>query len=104
MSEYLNEEHFKQILEDAWGQVFSKEGKGFKRHGLGIPLDLQPAFLIARTVGPEFLIGQAVKKMLELRIKEGPSWRVEALGAVVYCIFTIMWNDVCHGEKNEQER
>ena len=100
----MNEEHFNEVLKDVFDQVFAKDGKGYKRHGLGTPLDWQPAFLIARTVGPQFLAGQAVKKLMELKVFDNhAAWRKEAIGAACYIVFAIMWQDFIEKEKADNE-
>ena len=50
---------FKEVLEQAYDQV--ARGKGKQRHGQAKEFHEQPWKLIADHVGPEFLIGQAIK-------------------------------------------
>lgn len=104
MSYHISEEHFQRVLEDVTDQVFGQSGKGYKRHGLGVPVEWQPAFIISRKIGPEFLIGQAVKKLMELKVKTDRAWRQEALGAVVYTVFAIMWHDYIENSNAKEEQ
>lgn len=96
--ELLEIEHFKSIL----GQVLDEItiGKGAQRHGHNIKFSEQPWKYITDGVGTGFTIGQAIKKLIELKAyheKEFPNtielvqWKREALGAIVYIIMTIMW-------------
>lgn len=99
----LNEEHFRQILEQVIDQVF--KGKGQERHGHGLNLEQQPWKTITDNVGTGFVLGQALKKLMELRTFEPKdnspeelqkalfAWKREALGAVVYTIFAIMYKE-----------
>lgn len=101
----INEEHFNEVLKEVFDQVFAKEGKGYKRHGLGTPLKWQPAFLIARSIGSQFLTGQSVKKLMELKVFEDyGAWKREAVGAVVYIVFAIMWQDFIEQEKTNEKQ
>jgi hypothetical protein len=100
---YLNNEHFKQVLLDAYSQVF--EGKGNERHGHGLALDHQPWKVITDNVGTGFTIGQALKKLMELKAftpKDATqesialahkAWKREALGAIVYITMAIMYKE-----------
>jgi hypothetical protein len=102
----LNEEHFKQILEQVLDQVF--KGKGQERHGHGLNLEQQPWKTITDNVGTGFVLGQALKKLMELRTFEPKdnspeqiekalsAWKREALGAIVYTIFAIMYKEYEH--------
>lgn len=99
----LNEEHFNKILKDSYDQVFS--GKGIERHGHGLPIEQQPWKTITDNVGTGFVLGQAMKKLMELKTftpkddtKEAKqaaylAWRREALGAIVYTVMAIMYKD-----------
>jgi hypothetical protein len=99
----LDKKHFEKILEEACGQVF--KGKGEERHGHGKNLEDQPWKLITDNVGTGFVIGQAMKKLMELKTfsssaideildeKDYLAWRREALGAIVYTVMAIMYRD-----------
>lgn len=99
----LTSEHFHQVLKDAAAQVF--EGKGNDRHGHGISFENQPWKLITDNVGTGFVIGQAIKKLMELKsfVPKDTSeqeiqraylaWRREALGAIVYITMAVMYTD-----------
>ena len=82
-------EHFEQVLEQVKDQVFA--GKGKERHGLEENLQDQPWVLISQHAGSGFLLGQTLKKLLEIRALDNwPQKEREALGAIVYLIFWIM--------------
>lgn len=89
----LSKERFLEILKDVEHQVF--EGKGIERHGQGTKFEDQPWAVISSHVGSGFVIGQALKKLMELKVFEegSPQWKREALGAIVYTIMGIMWSE-----------
>jgi len=94
----LDEEHFKLILDLAANQLFN--GKGVERHGGGLPLDQQPWKVISDNVGTGFVLGQAMKKLMELKIyvddndpKQFAAFQREALGAIVYTAMAIMYKE-----------
>ena len=100
----LDESHFRLIMELACDQVFN--GKGIQRHGGGLPLEQQPWKVISDNVGTGFVLGQAMKKLMELKIypddtsltkeqltKNFESFKREALGAIVYTIMAIMYKE-----------
>lgn len=99
----MNKEKFLKVLQDAADQVFA--GKGEERHGHGLNLENQPWKVITDNVGTGFVLGQAMKKLMELRTfspKENTqaakelaykAWRREALGAIVYVAMGILYND-----------
>jgi hypothetical protein len=101
--ELLTKEHFENVLQQALNQVFN--GKGNERHGHGLTLDQQPWKIISDNVGTGFVVGQAIKKMLELKTfvpkTNDPqevqaayaAWKREALGAIVYITMAIMYKD-----------
>ncbi len=97
----LSEEHFLNILDEAHHQVF--EGKGEERHGHGLCIEQQPWKHITDNVGTGFVIGQALKKLMELKAFSNPeqykSWKREALGAIVYITMGIMYNDSLYEEQ-----
>jgi hypothetical protein len=112
----LSLEHFKKVLDEAYNQV--AKGKGKERHGLFKEFDGQPWKVIAEHVGKEFLIGQAVKKLMELRVHQHTmnslgdtpesivtkyKWRADALGAIVYTAMTIMYEDHVDQDKIDQD-
>jgi hypothetical protein len=109
----LDKEHFEQVLGDACSQVF--EGKGEERHGHGGKFENQPWKLITDNVGTGFVVGQAMKKLMELktfssssideklRPKEYAAWRREALGAIVYVAMAIMYRDKLNNNRQDQE-
>jgi hypothetical protein len=101
--------HFEDVLNKAYDQV--AVGKGKQRHGITKQFSEQPWKLIADTVGPEFLIGQAVKKLMELKAHKinedianeeleiheayisSEKWMTDALGAIVYTVMAIMYKE-----------
>lgn len=99
----LTREHFEEILYCVLDQVF--EGKGKERHGFDSALKDQPWKLITDNVGTGFVLGQAMKKLMELksftpksnsnedRQKALAAWKREALGAIVYTVFAIMYRE-----------
>lgn len=105
----LSPEHFMEVLYKAYDQVFL--GKGKQRHGITREFADQPWKLIADTVGPEFLVGQAVKKLMELKAHKinedaalkdaevlkayvsSEKWMTDALGAIVYTVMAIMYKE-----------
>lgn len=93
----LSREHFELVLQDVIAQVFT--GKGEERHGHGKNFEEQPWKHITDNVGIGFVIGQAIKKLMELRtFQTEPSisstaWKREALGAIVYIVMGIMYNE-----------
>jgi hypothetical protein len=99
----LDESHFNNILTEAFNQVFA--GKGQERHGHGLKLECQPWKTITDNVGTGFVLGQAMKKLMELKTfipknetkedvaKAYAAWKREALGAIVYTVMAIMYRD-----------
>lgn len=91
----MNKEAFLKVLEEAANQVFS--GKGEERHGHGTKFEEQPWKHITDNVGTGFVLGQALKKLMELRTftaeEKLASWRREALGAIVYIVMAILYKD-----------
>jgi len=99
----LDRTHFEEVLKAVCDQVF--EGKGEERHGHGASLENQPWKLITDNVGTGFVIGQAMKKLMELKTfssssvdeklsaKDYAAWRREALGVIVYTTMAIMYRD-----------
>jgi hypothetical protein len=100
---HLTKEHFEQILKEVSNQVF--DGKGEERHGHGKPIEEQPWKLISDNVGTGFVLGQAMKKLMELKVftpktdtpediaKALAAWKREAVGAIVYTVFAIMYKE-----------
>lgn len=99
----LSRKHFEEILQDTINQVFS--GKGMERHGHGSSFEDQPWRHISDNVGEGFALGQAMKKLMELRTFDNlPAWKREALGAIVYIVMAIMWKEkMDKKQSNEQE-
>lgn len=96
----MNNENFKDVLVEVYEEIAGPEGKGFQRHGKGISLENQPWVKITENVGDGFLLGQALKKIFELKGKDPEitpesykAWRKEILGAIVYLTFAILWKD-----------
>lgn len=88
----LSKEHFESILQEALYQVF--EGKGRERHGNGIDFSLQPWKSITDNVGTGFVIGQALKKLMEVKnLTTTSSYKRELLGAIVYIVMAIMYRE-----------
>ena len=108
----LDKDHFVKVLADASKQVF--EGKGEERHGHGLNLENQPWKLITDNVGTGFVIGQAMKKLMELKTFSSSStdealtpqayasWRREALGVIVYTVMAIMYRDNLNDDLNDK--
>ena len=107
----LDEKHFKTVLEEVCDQVFN--GKGEERHGHGLPLECQPWKTITDNVGSGFVLGQAMKKLMELktftpkddtkeeRDRAIRAWKREALGAIVYTVMAIMYKEYEKESKRE---
>ena len=91
MKRDLSKEHFKQVLNEIMDQVF--EGKGEERHGHGASFEDQPWVEITKNVGIGFPVGQALKKLMELRSFENnlSAWEREAYGTGVYVVMSIMF-------------
>lgn len=86
----LTKEHFDSILKEVSKFVF--EGKGKERHGKDLDFENQPWKFIADHVGPDFLTGQAVKKILELKnLSSSEAYKRELYGAVSYLIMQCMY-------------
>lgn len=101
-TQLLSKEHFEYVLGEVMSQVF--EGKGDERHGHGDSFEQQPWKLITDNVGTGFVIGQAMKKLMELKTfsnsiegklddRAYQAWKREALGAIVYIVMSIMYRD-----------
>jgi len=79
------------IIEDAF--KFAAEGKGHQRHGGGgLKWEDQRHAAIAKELGPNFAIGQAVKKCYESQGLDDVAAERELLGAMSYmasAIYTI---------------
>jgi len=102
MDDLLTESHLQRVAKEALDQCLS--GKGKERHGEDGALEHQPIWSIAGNVGLGFPIGQAMKKLMELRVHNGKAWRREALGAVVYTLFGIMLHDHLEQKNSEEDR
>lgn len=107
---WLTKEHFESVVSRVIDQVFG-EGKGAKRHGGdgNIPLEKQPwAFISDQIDSPDFCVGQAIKKLSELKGKSkanqyGP-WITEILGAIAYSIFAMMYEEYKQETEMEKNR
>ena len=103
--DYLTKEHFNEILDRVYDQVFGETGKGNVRHGgKNKPLSEQTWSYISKQIdSPDFCIGQAIKKLSELKGKpDYESWEVEILGALAYTIFAAMYEEY-RQHKNHQD-
>lgn len=96
----INNDAFNLILDQVFQEISGKEGKGYQRHGMGKPLGEQPWVKITENVGDGFLLGQALKKIFELKSKDPetdiskfPAWKKEILGAIVYLVFAVLWKE-----------
>jgi len=116
--ELLSEKHFESILSEVLNQV--TRGKGKERHGHNCDFKDQPWRIIADNVGNGFSIGQAIKKLMELKthsknideaLEDGSiekfnvscnKWRTDAIGAIVYTIMAIMYNDSKNSRTEKQ--
>lgn len=96
----LEFEHFQAILDSVYNEITA--GKGKQRHGQDTSFSQQPWKYITDGVGTGFAVGQAIKKLIEIKkyhdnnlnTEEGMlAWKREALGAVVYIIMAIMWTE-----------
>lgn len=106
----LDESHFSQVLQRAYDQVFN--GKGQERHGHGLSIEQQPWKTITDNVGTGFVLGQAMKKLMELKTftpkddtieeanKAHYAWVREALGAIVYTAMAIMYKEYIIDKEN----
>lgn len=109
----LDNDHFNSILTQAYDQVFS--GKGRERHGHGLVFEQQPWKTITDNVGTGFVLGQAMKKLMELKTftpkdsskeeidRAFNAWKREALGALVYTIMAIMYKEHEYHEYLQQQ-
>ncbi len=120
--ELLTIKHFQKILAEAVGQV--TDGKGYERHGMDKEFSEQPWRSIAEHAGIEFLIGQSIKKLMELKSHQRNinkfvpeqllkaslidqydsavyKWRQDAIGAIVYNVMAIMYMDYQLDKKDE---
>ncbi len=75
-------ERLESVLLSAHAQASS--GKGKARHANDLPFDEQPMQAIADQVGPGFLSGQAIKKIIESQSMDTPAAKAELLGAINY--------------------
>lgn len=101
--ELLDIPHFRQILDTVLREV--TQGKGKERHGLESKFSEQPWKYITDGVGTGFTIGQAIKKLIEIKnfheerinTSKDPNYlaayKREALGAIVYIVMAIMWTE-----------
>jgi hypothetical protein len=87
----LTDEHFRSVLEQICRYVFQE--KGVRHHGEATTgFEGQDWVAIARSAGNGFLVGQALKKLMQLKRSENPrDWEKEAIGAASYVIMAIMW-------------
>lgn len=83
-----DENHFSNVLKEA--ENFTLKGKGEDRHGLGKPLNNQPWRFISESLGNGFLLGQAVKKIIESDNMDKDAAIKELFGAISYITFAIM--------------
>ncbi len=116
-SKLLSLDHFMDVLSKAYEQVAS--GKGKARHGISKEFEDQPWKLISDTVGPEFLIGQAIKKLMELKAHKihmnkieisgatdtgsRDKWMADALGAIVYTAMAVMYEEYTNHEEEDKK-
>lgn len=103
----LTLDHFREVMLACVEQITN--GKGNQRHGSDVPFEDQPWRLISDNVGEGFVIGQAIKKLMELKAhnqamitNEGSpgkyfesygKWKADALGAIVYTVMAIMYKE-----------
>jgi len=99
----LEVRHFEWILKLVVDEV--TQGKGKERHGLESKFSEQPWKYITDGVGTGFTIGQAIKKLIEIknfheeRINSSAdpahmlAYKREAMGAIVYIVMAIMWSE-----------
>lgn len=74
---------------------FVLEEKGNLRHGNGKPILEQDWKFITDNVGTGFCIGQALKKILEVKnISDPVKWREELKGAISYITFAMVYADI----------
>lgn len=84
-----------ELLESILDVVnFILVGKGQERHGNNEPIMEQDWNIISRKTGPEFLTGQAAKKIFEIRnLKDEQKQIDEIKGAISYLFFWLMWQN-----------
>ncbi len=100
-NKFLTRDHFLKVLEGVTSQVFS--GKGKERHGSnGISFEDQPWKHISDNVGPSWLIGQALKKVFELKsLNTSDAYAREIYGAIAYLCMALMYKEYQeHESKN----
>lgn len=96
---YLTEEHFNDILKRIYSIVF--EGKGKERHGQELSFENQPWRFIADHIGSQFMDGQAIKKIIELKnMNSLPAYEREILGAISYLIMSLMHKEYMHAKNS----
>lgn len=73
-------------LDDVLARAFKQasEGKGAERHANDLPFHEQPMQQIANQVGRGFLLGQAIKKVVEAQSLSPEHAVAEMLGAINY--------------------
>ena len=86
------------ILREAYNQA--TEGKGKERHARGMPFDQQPISLIPIMVGPGFLSGQAIKKIVEAQYLPVDKAVHELQGAINYLAKLIQFRRANHACNN----
>lgn len=86
-------EDVRGILSEAYDQTAN--GKGRERHETEGGIEEQPAMEISRRVGIGFLLGQAIKKLMEQARLPPEMARNEILGAMNYLTFAIIMDQEC---------
>lgn len=109
--DFLSLSNFESILNQAYFQVTN--GKGKSRHGQDSSFEEQPWKLISDNVGDGFCLGQAIKKLMELKFHSNAiessqtedekdlafkRWKTDALGAIVYTVMAIMYNEYTYSK------
>lgn len=94
-------DHFNAVLEEV-SKIVTK-GKGIERHGQGCDFNDQPWRIISDNVGDGFVLGQAMKKIMELTVMDPINyplekkydtllrWNKEILGAISYLVFAYLY-------------
>lgn len=82
---------FQNFLQEVFD--YTTKEKGELRHGNGRPLLEQDWKQVADATSIDFLLGQSLKKLMELRnVDENLAWEKEIKGAISYAVFAVMYN------------
>lgn len=95
-SKWTEPHPLQKVFDEVINQV--SKGKGEERHGNGKEFMQQPWYSLAETHGIGFLTGQAGKKLGEAQGMIDDRWRREMIGAVVYAMMALLYDDIKKGK------